>query len=153
MDLLLKFSVATLNVDAWSSRRQRRYLGITAPFVDNKWTLRHLLLGCPRFFGNDTSEAILEMVILCVHEFGIKDKIYFVGTDNGANVVAAFDEWLPGFIEDDVTRIADDSRDEYNEVAQDDEDRVCVDDLVPDDSRTADLEDLIQHNFLKLPLR
>ena len=143
--LLQTCTAFTLNVDAWSSRRQRGYLGITVHFIDSDWKLRHLLLGCPLFTGSHTAEAILELVILAVNEVGIRDKIYFVGTDNGANVVAAFDGWMPGFIEGKQLVESDDENEEEDDFDQ--EDRVCADDLVFDDERTAELGQLIQQEF------
>ena len=88
-----------LCVDIWSSRRMHGYLGITVHFVDDCGKMRNYLLGCPRLTGSHNADAILGLTVEVIEEYQIRKKICYVGSDNGANIVAAFREWMPVFME------------------------------------------------------
>lgn len=139
VDSMATAAAVTLNVDVWSSKRQRGYIGITVHFVDDQWKPRHFLLGCPRFTGNHTAEAILDLVMLVIDDFKLKKKVYFVGTDNGANIVKAFEGWLPGFMWEGESA---ESREEDDDMLT--EERACLEDMEFDSQLTEELQRKLQ---------
>lgn len=76
----------------------RGYLGMTVHFVSNDCSL-HYKLASPRFTGPHTAEEIVKLAMEVIESYDIRDKIRFVGTDNGGNIVKAFKDWMPGFPE------------------------------------------------------
>ncbi|XP_055353304.1 E3 SUMO-protein ligase ZBED1-like [Paramacrobiotus metropolitanus] len=103
VDLLKKelefVDFVAINCDIWSSKKQRGYLGVTVHFIDSSWNLRNHLLACTRFEGKHGAEEIFKLVIEILEKFNIRKKVIYVGTDNGGNVVKAFEDWMPGFME------------------------------------------------------
>ncbi|GAU96370.1 hypothetical protein RvY_07826 [Ramazzottius varieornatus] len=97
--LLDKADAGAINIDIWSSKRQRGYLGISVHFIDEKFRLRNFLLACPRFKGSHTAEAILKLTVEVIADYGLQRKIFYVGTDNGSNIICAFKDWFPQFYE------------------------------------------------------
>src|ERR1700723_2839417 len=91
--LLKEATVVAIALDIWSSKRLRGYMGMTVHFVDKSYRLRSFLLGCPRFEGKHTAEEIFNLAATVVLEYGIEQKIHYVATDNGSNVVKAFGDW------------------------------------------------------------
>ena len=59
-------------------------------FVDLDFKLRSHVLGCPRFEGKHEASRILELTTSVIDEFGLRNKLFFVGVDNGANMLKAF---------------------------------------------------------------
>ena len=70
-----------------------------------------------------------------ITDFKIKEKIYFVGTDNGANIVKAFEGWLPGFMCEFEAQEED--FEENDDIGR--EERVNSDELVFDGDVTVEL--------------
>lgn len=117
MKLLQKTTNICVTADIWSSRQLRSFFGITAHFIVN-WSLKSIMIGCSRFKGSHTGEAIMEEFQKTMFSLEISSKVSFVITDSAANMVKAFS--LPGF-EDAPTD--DESDDEsYEEGLNDDED-------------------------------
>ena len=79
---LEKADAVALCADIWTSPDNRGFLGVTAHFVDEYFQLRSFVLGCPRFEGSHSIERI--------DEFDIYRKVFYVGVDNGANMIKAF---------------------------------------------------------------
>ena len=84
----------SLNVDIWSNRQMRSYIGITAHFLIN-WKLHDAMLACKRFKGRHTADSILSQYEEVLHNFGIAGKLNFIITDNASNMIKAFK--LPGY--------------------------------------------------------
>ncbi|GAU89855.1 hypothetical protein RvY_02357 [Ramazzottius varieornatus] len=97
--LLDKADAVAINIDIWSSKRQRGYLGISVHFIDEKFRLRNFLLACPRFKGAHTADAILNLTVEVIADYGLQSKIFYVGTDNGSNIICASKDWFPQFYE------------------------------------------------------
>ena len=89
----------SLCIDIRSSRRQRGYFGITCHHIDSAGVLQINLLACSRFTGSHTADAILDLTLEVIQAYGIQDKILFVGTNNAAKIILAFEDWIPGFRE------------------------------------------------------
>ena len=85
----------TLCLDIWTSKVTRGYLGVTAHFLDYNGRLRNLVLGCFRLKGKHTAENILELTLEVIVEYGIRNKVRYIITDNAANMLKAFRDFLP----------------------------------------------------------
>ena len=97
--VLNETDAVALCVDIWSSKRQHGYLGVTAHCLDAKGLIKNLVLGCPRFSGSHTADDIFGLVVELIEKYGIREKIRYIGTDNAANMLKAFRDWMPGFLE------------------------------------------------------
>ena len=93
--LLRETDCITLCLDVWTSKVTRGYLGVTAHFLDTDGKLRNVLLGCFRFKGSHTADAILELTVEIIAEYGIRNKVKFITTDNAAAMLKAFRDFLP----------------------------------------------------------
>ena len=99
LNLLKTADAVAINCDIWSSKRQRGYLGVSAHFIDKDFTSRHVLLACPRFSGTHDADKITEIAVDILTKFELETKVCYIGTDNGANIISAFKDWFPGFID------------------------------------------------------
>lgn len=104
-------STVAITVDLWSSRKQRGYLGITCHYIDSNWKMQNLVLGCRRVEGSHTAEKVYDDVQRVLEEFSLVRKVQQVGKDNGSNVIKAFKDWLPGFVDEEVALFEDDGTD------------------------------------------
>ena len=103
IDLLKQTTAVTLCLDIWTSKATRGYLGLTAHFVDVKGNIRNVVLGVFRFKGQHTAEAILEITTEVITEFELRSKVKFIITDNAANTLKAFRDFLPCDFGDDLS--------------------------------------------------
>ena len=101
MHMMKQTHAVTLCLDIWTSKVTRGYLGVTAHFLDEEGRLRNLVLGVYRFKGSHTADAILEITAEIIAEFQIRSKVKFIITDNAANMLKAFRDFLPCDFGDD----------------------------------------------------
>lgn len=99
--LLNETTSVSLNIDIRSSKCMRGYLGETAHFIDANFHLRNVVLACTHFTGELNAAAIFNLAVDVIQDYNIRKKVFFVGTDNGSNIVNALKDWMPGFIEVD----------------------------------------------------
>uniref|UniRef100_A0A3Q2CC25 HAT C-terminal dimerisation domain-containing protein n=1 Tax=Cyprinodon variegatus TaxID=28743 RepID=A0A3Q2CC25_CYPVA len=78
-----------LTTDMWTSRATEGYLTVTSHIINEHWQMEAYVLETSSFPGQHTAENICSQLTRIVEEWGIKDKIVAVVTDNGANMVAA----------------------------------------------------------------
>ena len=79
-------------VDIWTSKDNRGFLGISIHYIDSECRLRNHVLACPRFTGKHEASKILQLTTAIIDEYQIRNKIFYVGVDNGANMLKAFRE-------------------------------------------------------------
>ena len=92
MEEFLKDSLRChLTMDMWSNKMCRdSFIGITCHLFDHKRKSRKTFRLCLRPFNErHTSANIIEKVTKIMDEFGIRHKVNFVCTDNGANIKKA----------------------------------------------------------------
>lgn len=88
-------SSVSLTTDIWSDRRLCSFLGVTA-HVCNKsnasdsYELNSYLLDCRCFTGRHSGERIASAFEEITEEYGIRQKISYIITDNAANMKCAF---------------------------------------------------------------
>lgn len=80
----------TLTVDAWSDRRCRSFLGVTAHFVDHNMLPQAHLIDFLRFKSPHTGENIQQITEDVVDRFGLKDKVFRIVTDNASTMIKAY---------------------------------------------------------------
>ena len=98
-EALTATEAVALCLDIRTSRVVRGYLGVTAHFLDESGVLRNCVLACTRFKGKHTADNIVDHAVEVINEYGIRDKVRFVFTDNAANMLKAFRGVMPGMTE------------------------------------------------------
>ncbi|GAU91509.1 hypothetical protein RvY_03748 [Ramazzottius varieornatus] len=122
LDLLKSATAIAINCDIWSSKRQRGYLGVSAHYIDENFKLQHVFLACPRFSGIHSADQILDLTVEVLTKFEIENKVWYIGTDNGPNIVNAFKDWFPEFIDlHDPNKFDTDMEDVFHRVIYGDE--------------------------------
>ena len=71
-------------LDIWSDRRMRAFLGITAHYMAAADTLQSSLLSCVKFTGSHSGQGIAGEIETVLDYYQLKQKIDFVMTDNAA---------------------------------------------------------------------
>jgi hypothetical protein len=80
----------SLTMDMWSDRRMRSFMEATVHFLTEDMHAETYLLDIASFAGSHTGEKIGNFCVSMVEEFGIRDKLAFIITDNAANMIKAF---------------------------------------------------------------
>ena len=62
-------------IDIWTSPNYLPFLGITAHWIDEEWSLRHLVIGFIRLTRPHTGENIAKAFMKCLKELGIVTKV------------------------------------------------------------------------------
>ncbi|KAF5121683.1 hypothetical protein DV495_004244 [Geotrichum candidum] len=71
------------NCGSWENKRRDRQFVIVAHFIDNNWTLKRVLLKIePLRWYHD---SVVKLIVNAIEEFGIKDKVFTVLTDEESN--------------------------------------------------------------------
>jgi hypothetical protein len=79
--------------DIWSAHN-RIFFGITAHWINSDTLGRHsAALGCLRFRGRHTYDAIATILEQVHMKYGINGKVVLTVTDNGSNFIKAFKEF------------------------------------------------------------
>ncbi|XP_065652748.1 E3 SUMO-protein ligase ZBED1-like [Hydra vulgaris] len=65
------------------------YLGLTCHLIDNNWMLNSFALGVHQTLDRHTSDNVSTHIRNIADEWGLFEKIFSIGTDNGRNIVKA----------------------------------------------------------------
>ena len=90
-----------LTTDLWTNNQQSSYIGITAHFIDNSFTLQSAMLACTRITGSHTAENIKTSFDDVINHYNLEGKVFTIVTDSAANMIKAF-VTLPGYEEEAV---------------------------------------------------
>ncbi|GAV08301.1 hypothetical protein RvY_18016 [Ramazzottius varieornatus] len=153
--LLTKAVADAINLDIWSSKRMRGYRGISVHFIDEKFRLRNLSPRMPE---------ILNLAVEVIADFNLQHKVFYVGTDNGSNIVAAFKDLFPQFYEFSGASNKTDEEGSDTQIEPDDESEIASDDeldlepLDPEELNTEsglanEVADLMIQKYCLLPDR
>ena len=82
--------------------------------MDAEFQLQSFVLGCPRFKGKHEAEKIFNLTASLLDEYGMRQKVYYVAVDNGANMLKTFREMQQPTDSDDDT----DWENEYEDDAE-----------------------------------
>ncbi|XP_003442878.1 zinc finger BED domain-containing protein 1 [Oreochromis niloticus] len=86
---LVQVRNVALTGDHWTSVNNDNYLGVTAHFIDNDWTLQSFALTVSKTEERQCAEACADHFLSVANEWKIKDKLTTFGTDSARNMVAA----------------------------------------------------------------
>lgn len=88
---LPKIPGAAFTSDIWSSRGQNSYVSLTMHFIDNKWELHNLVMGCRHLEDpNHTADVIREKVDSLLEEIPLPaDATVTFTTDGASSMVKA----------------------------------------------------------------
>lgn len=75
-----------MTTDCWSSRNNESFMAITIHFIDSKFELRSVLLGCFEFNENHTGINLSQKIEATLNEWNLKEKIVFAVSDNANNI-------------------------------------------------------------------
>lgn len=75
--------------DHWTSVNNDNYLGVTAHFIDQDWTLQSFALTVSKTEERHYAEACANHFLDVANEWEIKEKLTTLGTDSARNMVAA----------------------------------------------------------------
>ena len=104
--------------DIWSARH-RSFFGITAHWIDKETLVRKsAALGCLRFRGKHTYDAIAAILEQVNLKFGITGKVVLTVTDNGSNFIKAFKEFgeVPTDIDSGEQIVSNDTESEHDNI-------------------------------------
>jgi hypothetical protein len=103
--LVKRFTDVSLTTDIWTDRRSHAFLAITAhAFTDGM--PQRALLSFKAFAGSHTGERISEAIIDVIDEFGLKNKVKYIVTDNASNMRKAIDVMFR--MQDEMSHTTDD---------------------------------------------
>ncbi|CAH1979230.1 unnamed protein product [Acanthoscelides obtectus] len=84
----------TLTTDCWTSSTTESFLAVTAHFLDNKFELKHRVLGCESFSERHTSANLASAIRNILVEWDLENKVLIFISDNAANIKKAIKEDL-----------------------------------------------------------
>ena len=131
---LLSCSSCAVTLDLWTSRRMHGYFGITVHFENDEWKMKSYLLCCKQMKGRHTGESIHMEYESVLEYYDIEEKVFKAVTDNGSNMVKAFNVTFE--VLNDVGDIQ----------SHDDDDEEDSDDALTDESTELDESLLLSDN-------
>ncbi|CAG7826576.1 unnamed protein product [Allacma fusca] len=79
-----------ISLDGWKSRRKDAILGFKFHFIDSDWKIRKEVIAIRALNVSQTGDAIKRCYDAVIKDLGLQDKVAYVMTDSGANMVKAF---------------------------------------------------------------
>lgn len=93
----------SITADGWTSRDQRKFVGITYHFMTPEFKMASVVIGMERTYGQQTAESVLETIQSVIRLWDLEGKIIGVTTDQGSNYKKAMSmyediskaNWIP----------------------------------------------------------
>lgn len=76
----------SVTLDCWTSPNTNAFLGVTAHYIDDDWTLRSLVLACIPLLGEHSGEDLCEAFTAKCDQLALLPNLLGVTTDNAANI-------------------------------------------------------------------
>lgn len=73
----------------WTARNRQGFLGVTCSFLDKNFIIHEIILTVEYVRYPHTSQHIADTLSAILDEWNLKDKVYIIVTDNGANIKKA----------------------------------------------------------------
>ena len=86
---LNKATSVSLTTDVWTSRATQGYITVTCHYIDLDWKIRNYVLQTRILEEKHNGENIGNVLVDCMTEWNIRDKVTAVVTDNAANMAVA----------------------------------------------------------------
>lgn len=83
-----------LTTDCWTSSTNESYLGLTAHYITDDYSLNSVLLECKNNTASSSAENLAREIKQIINKFELQDKVLIVISDNGANVKSAITKEL-----------------------------------------------------------
>jgi len=71
--------------DAWSSKTMLPFLGITAHYIDNNWTIRRQLLSFEHFLSPYTGKRLADTLFKALSEKDLLEKFMCLSGDSASS--------------------------------------------------------------------
>lgn len=79
----------SLTTDMWTARNRQGFLGVTCSFLDKNFILHEIILTVEYIRYPHTAENISDTLFVILDEWGLREKVYMITTDNGSNMKKA----------------------------------------------------------------
>lgn len=79
----------SLTTDMWTGRNREGFLGVTCSFLDKNFTIHEIILTIEHIRYPHTAQNISDALFVILDQWGLRDKVNVIVTDNGANMKKA----------------------------------------------------------------
>ena len=76
----------------WTGRNRQGFLGVTCFFLDRNFTIHEVILTIEYIRYPHTAQNISDALFVILDEWGLREKLHMITTDNGANMKKAIKE-------------------------------------------------------------
>jgi len=73
----------------WTARNRQGFLGVTCFFLDRNFVIQEVVLAIEYVKYPHTAQNISDALFDIINQWGIKEKVHIITTDNGANMKKA----------------------------------------------------------------
>ena len=81
-----------LTTDMWTGRNRQGFLGVTCSFLDKSFIIHEVILTIEYLRYPHTAQNISDALLVILDEWGLREKVHIITTDNGANMKKAIIE-------------------------------------------------------------
>ncbi len=82
----------SLTTDMWTGRNRLGFLGVTCSFLDKNFTIHEIILTIEHIRYPHTAQNISDALFVILDQWGLREKVNVIVTDNGANMKKAIKE-------------------------------------------------------------
>lgn len=79
----------SLTTDMWTGRNRQGFLGVTCSFLDKNFNIHEIILTIEHIRYPHTAQNISDSLFVILDQWGLRDKVNVIVTDNGANMKKA----------------------------------------------------------------
>ncbi len=85
-------NAVSLTCDLWTGRNRQGFLGITCSYLDPEFQLHEIVLSVQYVPYPHTANHIGDTLLTILDEWGLRDKVFMVTTDNSSNMRKAIQD-------------------------------------------------------------
>jgi hypothetical protein len=78
-----------LTTDMWTGRNRQGFLGVTCSFLDKSFDIHEVILTIEYLRYPHTAQNISDALLVILDDWGLREKVHTITTDNGANMKKA----------------------------------------------------------------
>jgi Protein of unknown function (DUF 659) len=82
----------SLTTDMWTGRNRLGFLGVTCSFLDKNFDIHEIILTIEHIRYPHTAQNISDSLLIILDQWGLRNKVNVIVTDNGANMKKAIKE-------------------------------------------------------------
>ena len=79
----------SLTTDMWTARNRQGFLGVTCSFLDKNFVIHEITLAVEYIRYPHTAQNISDTLFALLDNWGLREKVHIIATDNGANMKKA----------------------------------------------------------------